>query len=54
MMNMKRILTAPRLNPKQDKPHDKDYCMLDSLVGVFLAALPMAYYTIQQLELVND
>jgi hypothetical protein len=54
MMHIKRVLTAPRTNPKQDKPHDKDYCMLDNSSGFFLAALPVAYYTIQQLELVND
>jgi hypothetical protein len=54
MMHIKRVLTTPRTNPKQDKPHDKDYCMLDNSSGFFLAALPVAYYTIQQLELVND
>jgi len=54
MMHIKRVLTVPRTNPKQDKPHDKDYCMLDNSTGFFLAALPVAYYTIQQLELVND
>ena len=54
MMHIKRVLTVPRTNPKQDKPHDKDYCMLENSSGFFLAALPVAYYTIQQLELVND
>jgi hypothetical protein len=52
MIDVKRVLTAAR--GRQNKPHDKDYCMLDNSDGFFYAALPMAYYTIQQLELVND
>jgi hypothetical protein len=52
MIDIKRVLTAP--HAKKSKPHDKDYCMLDNSDGFFYAALPMAYYTIQQLELVND
>jgi len=52
MIDIKRVLTVPL--PKKNKPHDKDYCMLDNSDGFFYAALPMAYYTIQQLELVND
>jgi hypothetical protein len=52
MIDVKRVLTAP--HAKKNKPHDKDYCMLDNSDGFFYAALPMAYYTIQQLELVND
>jgi len=52
MIDVKRVLLAPR--GRQNKPHDKDYCMLDNSDGFFYAALPMAYYTIQQLELVND
>jgi hypothetical protein len=52
MIDIKRVLTAP--SARRNKQHDKEYCMLNNSDGFFFAALPMAYYTIQQLELVND
>jgi len=40
MMHIKRVLTIPRTNPKQDKPHDKDYCMLENSSGFFWLLCP--------------
>jgi hypothetical protein len=52
MMHVTLLITVA--NPKKNKPNAKEYCLLSNCDGFFLAALPLAYYTIQQLEFVND
>lgn len=52
MMDVKTLLLVP--NPAKTKDDSKDYCQLGNSEGFLLAALPVAYYTIQQLEFVND
>ena len=52
MMHVTLLITGA--NPKKNKPYAKEYCLLSNCDGFFLAALPLAYYTIQQLEFVND
>jgi len=52
MMDVKTLLLVP--TPAKSKDDSKDYCQLRNSEGFLLAALPVAYYTIQQLEFVND
>ena len=52
MMDLTILLTKP--NTRKNKQNVRQYCQLSECDGFFLAALPVAYYTIQQLELVND
>ena len=52
MMDLTVLLT--KANTRKNKKNVRQYCLLSECDGFFLAALPVAYYTIQQLELVND
>jgi hypothetical protein len=52
MMDVTILLTAAAAT--KIKTDAKEYCQLANSEGFFSAALPVAYYTIQQLELVND
>ena len=52
MMHIKTLLRAPTATKNKDD--SKDYCQIRNSEGFLLAALPVAYYTIQQLEFVND